>query len=340
MMNGIICVDSRFGKGTRFYFDITIDYARETPMQHLDPDEMNRSERRPLYPFVNLTGRLSLKGKKTLVVDDSTIQRLALAEQLANWDMNVLEADTVSDALQILHNAYAAKKPVDLLVVDSSLKKEKGSELLDRIAEISEFAELSILYLVPLDNEEIHPSDTTIPRMQRTLSKPISCSTLYDAVMSLLFHHVVEQQAKTSSGIGDRQFDLLPNGQKINILVAEDNKVNQIVVVEMLKQANLAIDVAQDGLEAFECFTSGHYDLVLMDCQMPQADGYEATEMIREWEMQNEKSRTPVIALTANAISGDAQKCFDAGMDAYCSKPINPTVLFQTMERLLGIGKE
>jgi CheY-like chemotaxis protein len=196
---------------------------------------------------------------------------------------------------------------------------------------------MPVLFLTPLDGEEMQMA---LSRMRRTLSKPISCSTLYDAVMSLLFPHLIEQQSEKKDNIGDWQFNLLPDGQKIHILVAEDNKVNQIVVTEMLTHANLSSEVAQNGLEAFHCYTTGKYDLLLMDCQMPQVDGYGATEMIRKWETQNAKPRTPIIALTANAVSGDEQKCFDAGMDAYCCKPINPAILFQTMERLLGTGKE
>jgi len=340
MMNGVIGVESRLGKGSRFFFDITVNYAKETPQQNIDTDKIIPKERRIFYPFKTSTGRFSLQGKKALVVDDCTIQRLSLAEQLINWNMNVLEADTISDALQMLRNAQKAKKPVDLLVIDSTLKDANGSELLARISEMSEFAEMPVLFLIPFDDEEMHSNDATISRMRRTLPKPISCSTLYDAVMTLLLPHLIEQRPEKSGIIEDQQFSLTLGGRKVHVLVAEDNKINQIVATEMLTHANVSSDIAQNGLEAFQRFTSGGYDMILMDCQMPQVDGYEATEMIRQWETKNAKPRTPIIALTANVVSGDSQRCFDAGMDAYCSKPINPSILFPTMERLLGIGNE
>ena len=341
LMNSVIHVESQLGKGTRFYFDIALDYERKNRAQSTTDDEKNGRERRQLYPFMETTGRYSLQGKKALVVDDSLIQRLALVEQLSNWHMHVLEADTVSDALQILRNAYDSKKPIDLLVIDATLKgEESGSELLARMSEISELDGTPTLFLVPLDYEEMNLSNDADCPVRKALSKPVSCSTLYDSAMTLLFPHLIDHQPNKKEGLGGQQFHVAQDGTKIHILVAEDNKVNQIVVTEMLTQAHLNSDIAPNGLEAFQRFITGKYNLVLMDCQMPQVDGYESTAMIRKWETQNAKSRTPIIALTANAVTGDEQKCLDAGMDAYCSKPINPSVLFQTIERLLGVERK
>jgi len=337
MMDGLIRVESQVGKGTRFYFDAVFDCEKSALKQNVGGENTGK-ELRQVDSFTEMIGLFSLEAKNALVVDDSVVQRLALAEQLANWNMNVHEADTVSDALKILRGAFDRKTPVDLLVVDSSLKEGCGSELLDRIAETSEFATTPVLFLVPLDDEKTYTSNKIVSSKQRTLSKPISCSLLYDAVMTLLFPDLIEQRPEDKGFFSSRLFGLTFDGQKIHVLVAEDNKVNQIVVTEMLTKANLSCDVAQNGLEAFQLFTSGQYDLILMDCQMPQVDGYEATAMIREWETKNMKPRTPIVALTANAVCGDEQKCLDAGMDAYCSKPINPGILFQTIERLLGIG--
>jgi CheY-like chemotaxis protein len=113
--------------------------------------------------------------------------------------------------------------------------------------------------------------------------------------------------------------------------------VNQIVVNAILTEADLTCDIAQNGQEAYDRFLQGGYDLILMDCQMPEVDGYESTGMIRQWEMQNRKIRIPIIALTANAVAGDIQKCLDSGMDAYCSKPINPILLFEAIDQLLQV---
>ena len=338
MMNGTIRVESQLGKGTRFYFSITVDYERASKSE----TEANvAGERRRLYPFMDSIGRVSLAGKEALVVDDCVMQRLAIAEQLANWNMKVHEADSIPDALQILHNANKTKKTIDLLVVDSSLKEANGNELLARMSELSELAETPLLFLVPLDDEKTYSNDDGFFRRKKTLPKPVACSALYDVVMTLLFPKLIDPPPEKEEDLGGRRFGLSASGQKIRILVAEDNKVNQIVVTGMLTEVNLDGDIAQNGLEAYQRFTTGgRYDLILMDCQMPQVDGYEATAMIREWEKQHGTQRIPIIALTANAVSGDIQKCLDAGMDAYCSKPINPIVLFETIERLLDAGKK
>ena len=329
MMDGSIHVESQPGYGTRFYFDITLPYVRdETPPQGT---ETYIKERRRLVPFREATGRYSLDKKNALVVDDSTVQRLSLAEQLENWRMNVRETDSVEDALRMLR-----EYPIDILVVDSSLKDGSGAELLERMAKTSDLASIPTLLLSPLDDEEMPLGEIAGFSTQNTAIKPISCSTLYDSIMTLLFPHLVNQDVSIENYPSKPPLALTPDGRKIRVLVAEDNKVNQIVVAGMLTEAGMTCDIAENGQEAYERLVDDGYDVVLMDCQMPLVDGYEATIMIRQWERQNSKPPTPIIALTANAISTDEQKCLDAGMDAYCSKPINPVTLFQTINGLVS----
>ncbi len=121
----------------------------------------------------------------------------------------------------------------------------------------------------------------------------------------------------------------------IHVLVVEDNRVNQIVAKNMIAETGSTCDIANNGREACDAVRNGKYDVILMDCQMPEMDGYEATDLIRKWERGQGKKRIPIIALTANATKEDVQKCLDAGMDAYCSKPINPQTLFETINELV-----
>jgi PAS domain S-box-containing protein len=125
---------------------------------------------------------------------------------------------------------------------------------------------------------------------------------------------------------------------QIHILVAEDNRVNQIVVKNLLAEAGFTCDIADNGHKAYDAIRNGGYDLVLMDCQMPEIDGFEATRLIRTWEQEHGKARIPIVALTASATKEDAQRCLEVGMDAYCSKPINPAQLFKEIKYLLEIG--
>jgi CheY-like chemotaxis protein len=122
----------------------------------------------------------------------------------------------------------------------------------------------------------------------------------------------------------------------IRVLAVDDNQVNRIVIAELLKKAGTEYLILENGEVAIECIKKEAFDIVLMDCQMPVMDGYEATKAIRQWEKDvAHPSRLPIIALTANASSDDVQRCFDAGMDGYCAKPINPEALFKKIGELL-----
>jgi len=338
MMGGVIEVESVVEQGTRFYFDVHFEYDDQIP----DSASMtNRMDRRH-YPFRDTegrTGRFSLVEKNVLVVDDNDVQRHAIAQQLTNWGMNVQEADSAPAAMQILREALAAKSPMELLIVDWSLKGGSGAELLAQVAEVNNLASTPSLLFLPLDGEQgLHSAITTSP-MLKTLNKPVSCSSLHDTILVLLFPEEIEHETK-SPWNERRFFAPLHDGRKIHFLVAEDNKVNQIVAQAILTEAGLDCEIAHNGQEAYDKFLEGGFDLILMDCQMPEVDGYEATGMIREWEQEHQKPRIPIIALTANAVAGDIQKCHDAGMDAYCSKPINPIHLFDTVEPFIRAAEK
>jgi CheY-like chemotaxis protein len=123
-----------------------------------------------------------------------------------------------------------------------------------------------------------------------------------------------------------------PLAKKIHVLIVEDNRVNQIVAQNLLADAGFTSDIVDNGIEACRAVRNKQYDIVLMDCQMPEMDGLEATCLIRDWEQEHGKKRLPIIALTANATKEDVKKCLDAGMDAYCSKPINPAAMIHLIE--------
>jgi len=169
--------------------------------------------------------------------------------------------------------------------------------------------------------------------------KPVFPSMLFDTIMNALFERsdgsgTVSSRNPSSS----REIKRVPPSLagRIHVLVAEDNRINQIVAKNLIEEAGITCDIVGNGYEACAAVRQKHYDIVLMDCQMPEMDGYEATDLIRKWELEQGKNRIPIIALTANATKEDVQKCFDSGMDAYCSKPINPKVLFKEITRLFG----
>ena len=152
--------------------------------------------------------------------------------------------------------------------------------------------------------------------------------------MESLFGQSGQRKEISPSSLGIKHLD--SSSDRRTILLVEDNRVNQVVAKNLLEGIGFTCDIAGNGHEACDAVRSGKYALVLMDCQMPEMDGFEATDLIRDWERERGLKRLPIIALTANATTTDIQKCLDAGMDAYCSKPINPTVLFREIERFLG----
>jgi CheY-like chemotaxis protein len=197
-----------------------------------------------------------------------------------------------------------------------------------------------------------HPLDET-----RTdfLAKPVLTSTLFNAVMDRIF--AAEKQKDIDSGILSSEVGEKMERQKtskhpkpvrqslnpadhlksflagkIHVLIVEDNRINQIVAKNVLAEAGFSSDIANNGNEACNAVRNKKYDIILMDCQMPEMDGFEATDLIRNWEREQGKMRLPIIALTANAVKEDIQRCFDAGMDAYCSKPINPQAVIHLIE--------
>jgi CheY-like chemotaxis protein len=184
-----------------------------------------------------------------------------------------------------------------------------------------------------------------------TIGKPVFASALFNAVMNHIFNEDEQPERSGIFGIDSLNSKVKIREKtkivqqaattdhlkshlagKLHILVCEDNRVNQIVAKNLLAEAGFTCDIANNGREGCRAVQNEKYDIVLMDCQMPEMDGFEATDLIRHWEREHGKSRLPIIALTANAVKEDIDRCFEAGMDAYCSKPINPAMVIHLIE--------
>ena len=365
LMGGSINVESMEGRGAKFWFttpfecDSQVIYclqhdhttcvvvsSRECP--HVDGNYC------AAFAHRRIGDEYSLRSRKVLVVDDNVIQRETLRSQFRNWEMRCLVCDSGNKALRLLESAWNRKDPIELVVLDNSLADGRGVDCARRILEWRDTKKTHTPQLIPLRalSEEYDPEFMKRHEIE-SLSKPVIASSLFDAVLTRVF--TVEERKKNDSGIrstksvadikGVRARSavhptlVIPEGTvksklsgKIHILVVEDNRVNQIVARNMLEEAGLTCDVVNNGNEACQTVRDGKYDVILMDCQMPEMDGYEATDLIRKWEREQGRRRTPIIALTANATKDDVRKCLDAGMDAYCSKPINPQLVLKQIE--------
>ena len=343
LMHGDIHVESEEGKGSTFWFTARFDcaplllkcmradvfpcitekrdYCRGNP-----PHYCARSGREVAY----LQRVFELRGLKTLIVGTGQVRIPALTEQMLAWGMRVQNAAAPTDVMRCL--VENPDEPFRLIIIDFSPNDSAAESLVRAIQEDERFKEVTLIFLTPL-SEDFEKKPWKLPQKIRYVTKPIACSFLLDSVVRSFFT------------LPDRPFtapiaETVPR-RSVHVLVAEDNRINGIVIAEILKKAGMEHVLVENGEMAVERAMSGAFGVVLMDCQMPLMDGYEATEKIRQWEQDTARQhRLPIIALTANATSSDAEKCLTAGMDAYCSKPINPTILFKEIDRLLSENDE
>jgi CheY-like chemotaxis protein len=259
-----------------------------------------------------------------------------LKKQVESWGASVETASDGESALKLLYQAASEGRKFDLALLDMHMPKMNGIELARSIRSSSKFKNISLILLTSID--EI-PSSQKLNEFgfASCLSKPVKQSQLFNTIIETLAvgqGTVQEGQAIISStGIEVKK-------QNVQILLAEDNEINQEVANEILTKAGCEVDIVENGKLAIEAVLKKKYDLVLMDCQMPEMDGFEATEIIRKYEKQDKVQHKngdllSIIALTANAVEGDREHCIDAGMDDYLSKPIEPNALIDMVNSKL-----
>ncbi|AMO54790.1 hypothetical protein GZ77_19450 [Endozoicomonas montiporae] len=297
LMGGNIQVTSAEGLGSTFLFILDMG--------------ISESESRS-------SGKVShaLEGIKTLIVDDNTTNREILRHYLTAWGVDHSECDSGAKALDMMQQALSKGQPYELVLLDMDMPQMDGL-MLSR--EIESNAELAKSRRIMLSSAGF----ITWAKQQEVgisacLSKPFRQSRLLDTVMQVMHEHHARQSDKHPVQSNHPSFS-----STIRLLLVEDNIVNQKVAVSMLKKIGLTEpDIAADGKEAVSMSQNKEYDLILMDCQMPVMSGYEATGLIRKREQSHRQPRIPIIAMTANAMQGDREKCLAAGMDDYLSKPI------------------
>ena len=341
LMGGEIHIESTLGQGSTFRF--TLPLCCDPVMAHCIRENLQycvteKSDycvqtKQKCCVGINYSGRADgydIRGRRILVVDDNVKQRESLGNQLAIWGFSTALCETGREAVTLLQES---SEPFELLVIDSTIGDGNGEELIQKVKNIPEERRPKIILLVPLSGRNTGNLFSGIFR----ITKPVFVSALFDTIMEALFGQIDKQNALSGQMDSSREIKQEALSEKrVPILVVEDNRINQIVVKNLLEGAGYACDIANNGHEACNAVRDKKYGLVLMDCQMPEMDGYEATDLIRNWERDHDLRHLPIIALTANATTNDVQKCLKAGMDAYCSKPINPTVLFKEIDRFLG----
>ena len=269
---------------------------------------------------------LDLKGLKVLVVDDLELNRTILFERLTTWGIHCTLASSGEEVLEILAAARARGDRFDLVLQDYQMPGMDGQELASRIRAIPEHAKLPLVILSSVEQSLDSKTKQLLSPCELAL-KPVRSAQMHSVISRSL---LLAPQPPVSS---PETMNGEPRGKMLRVLLAEDNKTNQLVVRKMLKDAPAEILVAADGLEAVQMYRDTCPDVVLMDMMMPEMDGLEATLIIREYEDVHNIAHCPIIALTANAMPADKEKCLQAGMDGFLSKPINKKALCGAIEK-------
>jgi PAS domain S-box-containing protein len=313
MMGGGIRVESIPGKGSTFIFTAHLGLAKEPVPSH------------SMSPPVDLAGR------SVLVVDDNETNRVILDEMLTCWKMKPTVVADAAAALQAMERARVAGEPFSIVLLDADMPGMDGFELAGRIKESPGETGTTVTML-----SSAHLADD-VARCRRIgvdyLVKPVAPSTLMDSLMLALSGLAARTSAVKKNVAAARA------GRALRILLAEDNAVNQAVALELLQGMGHSVRIAENGKIAVALFEREIFDLVLMDMQMPEMDGIEATAAIRELEKKN-GVHIPIAAMTANAMKGDREKCLAAGMDDYVAKPVGAKDLLRLFIRLNLTGGE
>ncbi|MEM6817644.1 MAG: response regulator [Pseudomonadota bacterium] len=249
----------------------------------------------------------ALRDSYALIIDSDVAARRLLEAHLRSWGISVNSALDIPSGIDRLRTAVHEGRSIGMVFVSGEVAKPSLATFIEMLRNTKEFADILLVMLAPDDNGN-QLSTLSEPIANTTLSKPIHPSALFDCITQ---HPQVQARMEHSN-------DVASDPDSRRVLLVEDNIVNQCVATEILKRIGVRVDIANHGGEALELLQQQAFDFVFMDCQMPEMDGFEATRRIRQ--MPNLES-LPVVALTANALSGDRQRCLDAGMSDYLTKP-------------------
>lgn len=321
LMGGEIGVTSQPGQGSTFWFTLSLEKQLLAPGQ---------------------TGQLyssDLRGLRVLIVDDSPANRTILHQQVQSWEMHDKSVEDGLAALAELRQAATNQEPFDLAILDMEMPGMSGLELASAIKAEPAIASTRLILMTSFGQHGLKEEAGKLG-IEACLDKPVSESELFNSLIEVITGPQEKDNLRkriTTDTLNRSRLLKTKTGQSsflARILVAEDNMVNQQVAIGILEAGGYRVDVVANGLEALSALVQIPYAAVLMDCQMPEMDGYAASAEIRRRERTNRPLRhIPIIAMTANALQGEREKCLAAGMDDYITKPVKPDQIYDALER-------
>jgi ammonium transporter len=329
LMGGKITVSSDVGKGTVFTVHLSLPHHQD----------MQPSRKIPVEVI----------GANILIVDDNVVNRNILREQVKHWKCRSVAMESATKGIKVLENARDKGIKIDLIITDYHMPSLNGEDFFMALKQSEHFSDIPMIMLTSVNED--HMTQRLIEQgLAAILTKPTRSSILLDTITSCLFD-AQKQSVKVEKGIADFSKDrdvslseALPtprkeapreierrlqpradavNARGLDVLIAEDNETNQVYIKYIMEELGLTFKIVPTGRAAVDFWRSYNPSIILMDISMPDMNGYEATELIRADEKKYNKGHTPIIAVTAHTLSGDEEKCIDAGMDDYLSKPVS-----------------
>jgi len=328
LMEGEIGVESAVGKGSTFWFTAKLPVHGEAAPKRVIPGD--------------------LSGARILVIDDNAVNRAILTEQMDAWKFDSASASSGEEGLAIMQNIIENNIPLDLVILDYQMPRMSGEEVLRNMRSNPVLKDIAVIMLSSVDCSQTNRQMLELG-LQANLNKPTRSSMLLETIMQVIADHRADKTArsdqppiptehsKETMPPLDMEITSTTAVEQLDILVAEDNEVNQIVIEQILENTGLSFKIVENGRLALASYKLNQPRLVLMDVSMPVMNGKQATQEIRAYETANKMNRTPIVAVTAHALKGDMESCIEVGMDDYLSKPVSPTALQNKIDQWLKL---